>query len=167
MLFWLALLKSRSISGFRELGQKFQHHFFAQREIIPASDHLLMVHQQQYQTVQAYTERFDKEAMKVPNLSDREHLQEYKHGLRSLSLTKVLATKRLHLVDDLLDVIHEFIKWEIRVKSKRDHLEGGMVEGRSKRPLRIEVNRRSVRDLLTVPTNRPYSHSRRRESEEH
>lgn len=73
--------------------------------------------------VQAYIERFNKEAIKVASLSDQEHIQAYKHGLRSLSLTKVLATKRLLSVDDLLDIVYEFIKGEISMQSKQDHLE--------------------------------------------
>lgn len=55
--------------------------------------------------------------MKVPSLSDREHTQAYKHELHSFSLTEVLATKRLHSVDDLLDVVHKFIKGEISVQA--------------------------------------------------
>lgn len=68
----------------------------------------------------------------MPNLSDREHIQAYRHGLQFLSFTKILATKRLHSVDDLLDVVHEFIKGEINVQCKRDHLEGGTTEGRTR-----------------------------------
>lgn len=56
--------------------------------------------------------------MDVPNLSDQEHIQAYKHGLRSLSLTKLLATKKLHSVDDLLDMVHGFIKGDISVESR-------------------------------------------------
>lgn len=56
--------------------------------------------------------------MKMPNFSDREHIQAYKHDLRSLSLTKVLATKILLTVDRLLDAVHEFIKGEIGIQSK-------------------------------------------------
>lgn len=66
-------------------------------------DHLLLVQQLQYETVSAYTNMFNKKAMKVPNLSVGEHIQAYKHGLRSLSLTKVLATKHLDTVDALLE----------------------------------------------------------------
>lgn len=80
--------------------------------------------------------------MKVPNLSHREHIQPYKHGLRSLSLTKVLAIKHLHSVNDLLDIVLEFIKGEISVHSKMDHLEGGTGEGRGKHPSHLEVSRR-------------------------
>lgn len=53
--------------------------------------------------------------MKVPNLSDHEHIQAYKQNIRSLSLTKVVATKNLLTVDNLLDTVHEFIKGEINV----------------------------------------------------
>lgn len=47
-------------------------------------------------------------------------MQVYMHGLQSLSLTTVFATKTLLTVDKLLDVVHEFIKGEISVQSKRD-----------------------------------------------
>lgn len=114
----LASLKPRSISRFRELGQKFRHYFDAQWEIIPASNHLFLVRQQEYETIQAYTKWFNKEGIKVPNIGDRENIQAYKHKLRSLSLTKVLATNRLHFMEDLLDVMHEFIKGEISMQSK-------------------------------------------------
>lgn len=53
--------------------------------------------------------------MKVLSLNDQEHIQAYKHGMHSLSLTKVLATNWLLSVDDLLYVMHEFIKVEISV----------------------------------------------------
>lgn len=53
--------------------------------------------------------------MKVPNLSNWEHIQAYKYGLQSFSLTEVLATKNLLIVDHLLDAVHEFIKGEISV----------------------------------------------------
>lgn len=48
---------------------------------------------------------FNKKAMKVPNLSVGEHIQAYKHGLRSLSLltTKHLDTVDLDTVDALLE----------------------------------------------------------------
>lgn len=92
-LCWLTSLTSQSISGFQDLGHKFCNYFAAQREIIPTSDHLLTVQQHQFESVRAYTERFNKEAIKVPNLNDQEHIKAYKHGLQSLSLTKVLATK--------------------------------------------------------------------------
>lgn len=111
-LSWLALLAPRSILGFRELGQKFRQHFAEKWEIIQASDYLFTIRQQQQETVQDYTERFNKEAMKVSNLSDRDHIQAYKHGYISLSLTKVFAIQKLQSVDDLLDVIHEFIRGE-------------------------------------------------------
>lgn len=61
--------------------------------------------------------------MKVLNLSNWEHIQAYNHEVWSLSLTKVLATKRLYSVDDLLDVIHEFINREKRVQTKCNYLE--------------------------------------------
>lgn len=99
---------------------KIRHHFVAQREIILTSDRLLTIRQQQFESVRTYKERFNKEAMNVPNLSDREHIQAYKQGLRSLSLTKVLATKNLLTIDHLLDAVHEFIKGEINVQSKRE-----------------------------------------------
>ncbi|KAI5672178.1 hypothetical protein M9H77_12542 [Catharanthus roseus] len=60
--------------------------------------------------------RFNKEAMKVPNHSDCEHIQAYKNGIRSLLLTEVLATKTLLTIDDLLDPVHEFIKGEISIQ---------------------------------------------------
>lgn len=66
--------------------------------------------------------------MKVPSLSDRKHIQAYNHGLRSLSITKVLATKRLLSVNELLNVVHEFIKGEINVQSTQDHLESRLGE---------------------------------------
>lgn len=103
----------------------------------------------------------------VSNLSDQEHIQAYKHGLRSLSLTKILATKHLHSVDDLLDVVHEFIREGISVQSKRDHLEGGTMEGRSKHSFCLELNYRSVPYRLTFPIARPYSHNRGQGSLEH
>lgn len=53
--------------------------------------------------------------MKVQSLSDRQHIQAYNHGLRSLSLSKVWATKRIPSVDDILDIVYEFIKGEISV----------------------------------------------------
>ncbi|KAI5678060.1 hypothetical protein M9H77_09010 [Catharanthus roseus] len=83
---------------------------------------------QPQETIQAYIERFNKEAMKVPSLSDRKHIQAYNHGLRSLSITKVLATKRLLSVNELLNVVHEFIKGEINVQSTQDHLESRLGE---------------------------------------
>lgn len=55
--------------------------------------------------------------MKVSNLCDREHIQANKHSLQSLS---VLTTKTLLTVDHLLDTVHEFIKGEISVQSKRE-----------------------------------------------
>lgn len=113
-LCWITSLPLGWISSFQDLGQKFRHYFAAEREIIPVSDHLLIVWQQQFESVQAYTERFDKEALKVPNLSFREHIQAYKHGIRLLSLTKVLGTKTLLTVDNLLNAVQEFIKGEIR-----------------------------------------------------
>lgn len=103
-------------------------------------------------------EWFNKEVMELPNLSDREHIYAYKHGLRSLSLTKVLAPKCLQSVDVLLDGVHEFIMGDMSVKSKRNHLEGGMGEGRSKRLSRPEVCHRLVRDRLTFSANKMYSY---------
>lgn len=114
VLSWLASLAPRSIAGFRELGKKFCHNFVAQRETIPASDHSLTIRQQPQETVQACTKR-----LKVLILHDREHIQAYKHGLRSFSLTKMLATKRIPSIDDLLDIVHKFIKGEISVQSKQ------------------------------------------------
>lgn len=97
------------------MGKKFRHHFATPREIILAFDYPLTVHQPQFEMVRAYTKQFNKEAMKVPNLSNWEHIQAYKYGLQSFSLTEVLATKNLLIVDHLLDAVHEFIKGEISV----------------------------------------------------
>lgn len=102
---------------------------------------MLTIRQQQQETIQAYTKRFNKEATEVPSLGDREHIQAYKHGLRSLSLTKVLATKWLHSVDDLLDVFHEFIKVKISVQNKWDHLENQLRNCKGKLPFRVESSR--------------------------
>lgn len=55
--------------------------------------------------------------MKFPNFSDLEHIEAYKHALRFLPLMKMLATKTLQTVDNLLDMVHKFIKGEIRVQS--------------------------------------------------
>lgn len=106
------------------------------------------------------TERFNKEAMNVPNLSDQEHIQAYKHGLRSLSLTKLLATKKLYSVDDLLDVVHEFIKGDISVESRRDHLENLLGDNKNKSTFRVESSRSLVRERLTYPNSKPYPQSR-------
>lgn len=54
----------------------------------------------------------------LPNLGAPEHIQAYKHGLRSFSLTKVLAPKRMHNIDDLFDIVHEFIKGERSVNKE-------------------------------------------------
>lgn len=89
-----------------------------------------MVKQQRFEFIWAYTKRFNKEAMKVSNLSDREHIQAYKHGIRSLSLTKVLAIKNMLIVDNLLDTVHEFIKVEINIQSKRDQHDSMFAEGK-------------------------------------
>lgn len=70
--------------------------------------------------------------MEVPNFSDREHIEDYKHGLRSIFLTKILATKRLDLVDDLLNTSHDFIKGEFSVQSKHDHLENRLGKCKNK-----------------------------------
>lgn len=82
--------------------------------------------------------------MKVPSLSDREHIKAYKHALRSLSLPKVLATKWLFCVNDLLDVMHEFTKGEICVQSKLDHLESRLEDSKRKRPFRADTGRLPV-----------------------
>lgn len=55
--------------------------------------------------------------MKVSSLNDWEYIQAYKHRLRSLSLTKVLAAKQLLSVDGLLDMVHKFIQVEIRYRA--------------------------------------------------
>lgn len=57
--------------------------------------------------------------MEVPNLSDRKHIYTYKHGLQSLSLAMVLATKNLLSIHNLLDEVNEFIKGEISLQNKR------------------------------------------------
>lgn len=145
-----------SFTSFQELGQIFWYYFAAQRETIPALDHLLTVRQQQQEIVQAYIDWFNKEAMKLPNLSDREHIQGCKDGLCSLSLTKILATKWLYSVDDRLDVVHEFIKGKISVQSKRDHLENQLGKNKNKHPFRMEFSRPSVHEWLTFRSSRPY-----------
>lgn len=113
-LSWLASLAPRSISGFQKLGQKFRHHFMAQRK--PSRPPITYSQfGNSHKDSASLHRRFNKEAMKVPSLSDREHIQAYKHGLCSLSLTKMLATKWLLFVDNLLDVVHKLIKGEISV----------------------------------------------------
>lgn len=76
--------------------------------------------------------------MKVSSLSAREPIQAYKYRLRSFSLTEVLATRRIPSVDGLLDVVHEFIKGEISVQSKREHLEGRSGDTKGKKPFRAD-----------------------------
>lgn len=71
--------------------------------------------------------------MKVSNLSDQEHIQAYKHNLRSLYLTKVLANNYFLIVNHLLDTIHEFIKGEISVHNKREQQDTVPMEGKGKK----------------------------------
>lgn len=132
----LASLAPWSISSIQELEQEFRYHFVAQREIISTFNYLLTIEQQPQETVQAYIEKFNKEAMKVPSLSDREHIQACKHSLRSLSLIKVLVTKRIPSINDLLDAMHEFINGEISVQSMQEHLESRFGDNKGKKPFR-------------------------------
>lgn len=100
------------------------------REIIPTSNHLFTVKQQQFESICAYKDCFNKEAVKVPDLSDCEHIQAYKHSIQSLSLTKELATKNLLIVDNLLDTVLELIKGEISVQSKREQHDNIFMQGK-------------------------------------
>lgn len=84
--------------------------------------------------------------MKVLSLSSREHIQAYKYGLRSLSLTEVLATKRIPFIDDLLDIAHEFIKGETSVQSKQEHLEGRLGNNKGKKPFRLDSGQPPIWD---------------------
>lgn len=70
-------------------------------------------------------------------------------------------------MDDLLDVVYEFIKGEVSVQSKRDHLEGGTGERRSKCLFLLEVSHQPVWERLTFPASRPYSYNWGRGSQEH
>lgn len=68
--------------------------------------------------------------MKVLNFSDCEHIQVYKHGIRSLSFTKVLAMKSLLTVDNSLDTV---IKREISVQSKYEQRDNIFAEGKGRK----------------------------------
>lgn len=61
-------------------------------------------------------------------------------------------------MDDLLDVVHEFIKGET---------EAGTGEGCSKCLSRLEVSRQLVRDRLIFPASITYSYNQERGSQEY
>lgn len=95
--------------------------------------------------------------MEVPNLSDRKYIYiyTYKHGLQSLSLTMVLATKNLLSIHNLLDEVNEFIKREISLqKKKKIAANRGVAEGKGKKPYRNqEHGRQPIRERLSYPYN--------------
>lgn len=72
--------------------------------------------------------------MKGLNLSDWEHIQAYKPEIYFLSLTKILATKQLLTVNNLLDTVHEFIKGEISIQNKREQQDTVFIEEKGKKP---------------------------------
>lgn len=94
--------------------------------------------------------------MKILSFSDLEHIQAHKTWVRTLSLTKVLATKQLLSVDDLLDFAHEFINRKITIQSKRDHLESRLRYRKGKRPFQAYTVRPPEQERLFFSGQRPY-----------
>lgn len=88
-LAWYAHLPPRSINSFRELGENFIQNFLLKSIFKPTSDFLLRVWQRSNKIVCNFIARFNQATQKIADLSEREFIQWYMHGLTNHVFSKV------------------------------------------------------------------------------
>lgn len=65
--------------------------------------------QRPYEFVWDFTPRFNQDTQEIPDLSEKEYIQAYKHGLTNLAFTRKFAQSKSNNVNKLLARIKKFI----------------------------------------------------------
>ncbi|KAL2902414.1 Activity-regulated cytoskeleton associated protein 2 [Bienertia sinuspersici] len=79
---WFNGLPGHSINNFSELSMLFSHHFMANKKEKKTSMHLGNIVQAEGETLRSYVQRFNLEALQIPDLSDQTTFDNFFRGLR-------------------------------------------------------------------------------------
>ena len=86
-------LSSASISSSNELAEQFTAHFISQCKKVKTAEDLLLIRQQPDESLRDYIDRFNKESVLVPGLSQDLAMSAFKAGIKSGSFHMELSMR--------------------------------------------------------------------------
>ncbi|XP_050211517.1 uncharacterized protein LOC126661699 [Mercurialis annua] len=106
---WYNSLKARSIATWRQLNKEFLIRFFRNIPRKRSYEELYMCKQGEGETLRAYIERFNNEAMKIEHLNNKTVVQALKKGTRMGVLGDKLCSKKPKTYHKVMAVAHKCI----------------------------------------------------------
>ena len=109
---WFFSLPTRSISTFKNLGEKFMSHFISNVAYKKTSITLMFIRQRQYELLREFVTRFNNETLQVKNFDHTIAIAAFTNGVRDKDFIRSLTKKPPKVFADLLLRAKKYINTE-------------------------------------------------------
>ncbi|KAL0313588.1 UNVERIFIED_CONTAM: hypothetical protein Sradi_5758100 [Sesamum radiatum] len=117
---WFNQLPTHIIENFKQLSQRFLHHFSINKRYSKTASYLFTIIQQEQESLRDYVQRFSEAVLEVPHLNHELLASILQQGLRRGRFRESIAGKPPTTLDQLLKRAAKYIRIEEALKHKVD-----------------------------------------------
>ncbi|KAL0313166.1 UNVERIFIED_CONTAM: hypothetical protein Sradi_5715900 [Sesamum radiatum] len=161
---WFNQLLVHTIENFKQLSQRFLHHFSINKRYPKTASYFFTIIQQEQESLRDYVQQFSEAVLEVPHLNHELLASILQQGLRRGRFRESIARKPPTTLDELLKRAAKYIRIEEALKPKVDSGNKRKIrEGEIKDPQRKGWQRdRGICRKMGSQNTRPLKHQERK-----